>query len=188
MPTVSQTLLTLASVALGAVSAYVAQALQDRRRWRRERDGRWDIRRMETYAAYGNAVKKTTMLAHRMAAHRGLTDAIAPLSPDEGANLMSEAQGARAALWEEMLLLGDPATLAAARRWHESSWTLDELARGLKNAQGWHAAVMEVNDARAEYHRAARANLGVTGVPPVNPNPRMLRPGAAATPEIAVNN
>jgi hypothetical protein len=183
-----QGLLTLAGVVVGAVCTYFVQARVDRGKWQRDHNARWDVRRMETYAAYGNAVKRTTMLAHRMAAERGLTEAIAPLSSDEGRHLMSEAQGARAALWEEMLLLGDPATLAAARRWHESSWLLDEFARGFRSdAQGWHAAVIEVNDARAEFHRAARADLGVPGVPPINPNPRMLLPGTATAPQEAAS-
>lgn len=54
----------LVGVAVGAVATYVTTSLGDRARWRRTRDERWDVARMEAYAEFGNAVKHVFNLAN----------------------------------------------------------------------------------------------------------------------------
>jgi hypothetical protein len=165
-----QSLGTLAGVVVGIAGTYVLQARSDRAKWRHERDVRWDVHRMETYARYGNAVKRVIMLASRLGDHRILDRALDPVPVEDLKAQLSTAQIARAELWEEVRLLGDPATVGAARRWHRSSWELDRFARGNKSGvEAWLAAKAEAREAREEFHRAARADLGVLGELPAGP-------------------
>jgi len=165
-----QSLFTLAGVVVGIAGTYLVQARIDRVKWQHERDVRWDVHRMETYARYGNAVKRVIMLASRLGDHRVLNGALDPVPVEDLKVQLAAAQIARAELWEEVRLLGDPATVAAARRWHRSSWELDRFARGGKSGvHAWLAAKGEARDAREEFHRAARADLGVLGELPAGP-------------------
>jgi hypothetical protein len=122
---------------------------------------------METYAAYGHAVKTAMLLAIRVAAQRGLGEVMEKISIDDGLAKLSEAQLTRTVLWEQVLLLGDPATIAAARRWHEAGWLMDEFARGTRQGrERWTHVRTEANDARDAFYAAARRDLGVSGLPP----------------------
>jgi hypothetical protein len=160
-------------VIIGAVGSYLVATTSDRARWRRERSSRWDVSRMQTYAVYGRAVKRITDLAVRVAAHRGVGEFVATLPLAEGLPRLADADAERAALWEQVLLLGDPATVAAARRWHETAWHLDQLVRGEHPDQdAWSLAMNRANDARAAFYAAARADLGVSGDVPSTRWPR----------------
>src|ERR1700722_3943127 len=109
---VLQQLLPLIGVGVGAFATYVTNFLTERNRWHQERDARWDNARMSAYADYGDALKKVSHLASRIAAGRGLPHSVEPLTPDEEAlNTLEEAGGARARAWERVLLLGDPHTV-----------------------------------------------------------------------------
>ena len=158
----------LVGVVVGALCSYLVRAASDRTQWRREKNMRWDTRRMETYAAYSHAVKTAMLLAIRVAAQRGLGEVMEKISIGDGLAKLSEAQLARTVLWEQVLLLGDPATIGAARRWHEASWLMDEFARGKREGlEGWTRVRTEANDARDAFYEAARRDLGVAGLPPV---------------------
>lgn len=186
MSSVLQQLPVLIGVIVGAFCSYLVGAAADRSRWRRERAARWDLRRMETYAAYGHAVKTCTMLAARVAAERGIGERLEPISIKDGLAQLAEAQLTRATLWEPVLLLGDPATIATARRWHEASWRLDGFARQMSHPDDtWDAAMNAANDARAAFYQAARKDLGVTGTPPPTQFPRRNYPTFADEPYTA---
>lgn len=88
--------------------------------------------------------------------------------------MSAQAEIDRAAAWEQVLLIGDPATIAAARNWHQCAWELEAFARGSRTGeQEWYAAVIAANEARAEFYRSARRDLNVSGVPPAQDRPRL---------------
>jgi len=162
-----QQLPALIGVLIGAAGSYLVTSVNERARWRREQSRRWDPARLQAYVDYGNAVKKVFHLAARIAAYRGLHTQMSPLASGEGQALLEAAAQERTAKWETVLLLGDPATIAAARAWHVSVWRLEHFAKG--NAQGteqWNAAVAEAGVKRQRYYEAARRDLGIGGVPP----------------------
>jgi hypothetical protein len=122
---------------------------------------------MEAYASYGLTVKRLILIANRLSAGRNLGPKAQPLPMDEGLEQLAQAELDRAAAWEQVLLVGDPATIAAARSWHECAWELEHFARGDRTgSQEWAATYSAANDARAEFYRNARHDLGVAGVPP----------------------
>src|SRR6478735_5952068 len=109
----------LLGVIIGALGSYLTTAATERARWRRTLDSRWDDRRVEAYAAYGQAVKEIIRIVSRLAAGRGITSTHYPLAlTQENLDLLEEANAMRATAWEKVLLLGNPDTVAAARAWH----------------------------------------------------------------------
>ncbi|WP_433360139.1 hypothetical protein ACQPZX_26200 [Actinoplanes sp. CA-142083] len=63
-----------------------------------------------------------------------------------------------------MLLLGHTDTLTAARIWHQSVWQLEFFAHGvLTGEQAWADALDQFEEARREFYRCARADLGLAG-------------------------
>jgi hypothetical protein len=169
-----QQLPALVGVVIGALASYLAGASTERARWRREHAARWDAKRMEAYAGYALTVKTFIVIANRIRAGRDLGSSTQPLQADQGLEKLAEAEIDRAAAWEQVLLIGDPATIAAARNWHQCAWDLESFASGSKTGkQGWYAAVVAANDARAEFYRNARRDLAVAGVPPAQDRPQL---------------
>ena len=126
-----QELPVLIGVGVGALASFATTSLGERARWRQERGARWDEARMRAYAEYGDAVKKVTHLASRIAAGRGFPHSVESLTPDaEAIEDLSNAGGERARAWESVLLLGDPETVSAARARHQSVWRLEWFAAG----------------------------------------------------------
>lgn len=160
-----QQLPALAGVVVGALATYMTTALRERARWRRERAARWDEARMRAYADYGDAVKKVTHLASRIAAGRGMPHSVESVVPDADAlNALETADGERARTWERVLLLGAPETVAAARSWHQAVWRLGWFAKGrITDADQWDPAITETEVARDRFYDCARRDLGVTG-------------------------
>ena len=120
---------------------------------------------MRAYAEYGDAVKKVTHLASRIAAGRGFPHSVESLTPDaEAIEDLSSAGGERARAWESVLLLGDPETVAAARAWHQSVWRLEWFAAGrLTAADQWEPAMRDTEVTRDRFYECARRDLGVKG-------------------------
>ncbi len=115
MSNLTQPLPALLGVVVGALASYVVHATSERARWRRTRNERWDVARMEAYVRYGNAIKATTMIATRLAGERGYVPTVERVPLDEGLAELAKAQLDRALLWEEVQLLGHPDTIRAAR-------------------------------------------------------------------------
>lgn len=168
-----QQLPTLIGVVVGALCSYVVHATSERARWRRTREERWDTPRMEAYVRYGNAIKATTMIATRLAAERGYIPVVERISIDEGLADLAKAQLNRALLWEEVQLLGHPDTVRAARKWHESSWRMDEAVRHTEyEPMQWNQAAAAAVAARATFYEAARRDLSIRGDLPQSSWPR----------------
>ncbi|WP_308312429.1 hypothetical protein [Streptomyces sp. ISL-11] len=157
----------LIGVVVGSLGSYAAQSLTERRRWKRQREERWDEKRFETYGRYANALKAQLRVAQRIGAALGFTDVADPLQQADGLPLLADAESHRATEWESVLLVGDAATIAAARRWHETIWTIELLVReGPVNAEMWTKAHQLASAARDAFYESARRDLGIAGDPP----------------------
>lgn len=155
----------LLGVVTGAAITFLLAAAGERARWRRDQATRWDAARMQTYADYADAVKRVVHVATRMAAARGLRHSSEPIAIEEGQVQLALAAQALATHWERVLLLGDRATIEAARTWHQCVWQLEFYARGhLDGADGWQAALDAFERTRAEFYRCARRDLGLGSV------------------------
>lgn len=157
----------LLGVVVGSLGSYAVQSLTERRRWKRQREERWDEKRFETYSRYANALKGQLRVAQRIGAALGFAHVADPLQPAEGLPLLAEAESHRATEWESVLLVGDAATIAAARRWHESIWTIEVFIReGPIDAEMWTKAHQRASEARDAFYQSARGDLGIGGAPP----------------------
>ncbi|MFJ9641527.1 hypothetical protein [Streptomyces sp. NPDC101206] len=167
----------LAGVVIGSAASYATQSLTERRRWKRQREERWDEKRFETYARYANALKAQLRVAQRIGAALGFADVADPLAPAEGLVQLAEAESRRATEWESVLLVGDAETIAAARRWHETIWTIELLVREAPAEAGqWTKAHQLASAARDAFYASARRDLGINGVlPPSGRWPRAWR-------------
>lgn len=166
MPLMDQ-LPALLGVVVGSVGSYAAQSLTERRKWKRQREERWDEKRFEIYGSYGNVLKAQLRIAQRIGAALGYPDVADPLPSAEGLPLLAEAESRRTAEWESVLLIGDAATIAAARRWHEMVWTIELLVReGCATPQDWTLALRQASAARDAFYACARRDLGIAGAPP----------------------
>ncbi|MFE9686559.1 hypothetical protein ACFYXC_34785 [Streptomyces sp. NPDC002701] len=168
----------LIGVVVGTLGSYAVQSLTERRRWKRQREERWDEKRFETYGSYANALKAQLRLTQRIGAALGYADVAHPLSPADGLPLLADAESHRATEWESVLLVGDAATIAAARRWHETIWTIELLVREEPvDPQMWTKAHQLASAARDAFYESARRDLGIAGDPP--PSGQWPRPWQA---------
>jgi hypothetical protein len=152
---------------VGSLGSYVVQSLTEQRRWTRLRAERWEEKRFETYGRYANALKAQLRVAQRIGASVGFADVADPLLPADGLPLLADAESRRATEWESVLLVGDAGTIAAARRWHETVWTVELLVReGPVDAEMWTKAHQLVSAARDAFYESARRDLGIAGDPP----------------------
>ncbi|MGP9019476.1 hypothetical protein ACT1U9_13815 [Streptomyces sp. BR1] len=157
----------LIGVVVGSTASYATQNLTERRKWKRQREERWDEKRFETYGRYANALKAQLRIAQRIGAAKGFTDVADPADPAEWLPLLAEAESRRAEEWESVLLVGDAATIAAARRWHETIWTIELLVReGTVDNAKWTKAHQLASAARDAFYVSSRRDLGIAGAPP----------------------
>jgi hypothetical protein len=154
----------LIGVMVGAGGSYAATMLNERSRWRRDRQVRWDERRLNAYMEYGDAVKRCYVLACRITAARGFQSPMLPLDPEAGIPELEEASAERARKWEAVLLLGDPATVKAAREWHQIIWHLQAYAYGRRaDPAVWLRTNSESGAARDRFYGHARRSLDISG-------------------------
>jgi hypothetical protein len=161
----SNQLLVLLGVIVGALGSYLTTSVTERARWKRALDTRWDDRRVEAYASYGQSVKRMIVIASQIAAGKGLWTDVESLAPTKvNLDLLAAAEAERASQWETVLLLGHPKTVAAARNWHEHAWRLEAYARGrlTGSAADWREVRTATDVARATFYESARSDLGVT--------------------------
>ena len=164
---VIQQLPTLIGVVLGAVTSFATTAAIERSRWSRGQRVRWDERRMGAYADYGNSVKKVINLSCRVLAGQGYPANAEPLPQQEGVAQIAAAELERASRWETVLLLGSAEVIEAGRAWHQEGWTLQWMARGRsESADSFKQTYIRADDARFNFYRAARADIGIKGAMP----------------------
>jgi hypothetical protein len=154
----------LAGVAVGAFATIIATTFADRVRWRRDQAVRWDERRLEAYREYAAAIKTMHALTMRLAANEPDFRHSRPVDPAVADQLLDETDARRTAMWESVLLLGDAATVNAARRWWEAVRALEvAVRRGPRDAAGWESFLGSIHDRRDAFYVAARNSLGVRG-------------------------
>jgi hypothetical protein len=154
----------LAGVALGAFATIIATTFAERMRWRRDQAVRWDERRLEAYREYAAAIKTMHALTMRLAANEPDFRHSRPVDPAVADQLLDETDARRTAMWESVLLLGDAATVNAARQWWEAVRNLEiAVRRGPRDPAAWEALLATVNDRRDGFYVAARNSLGVRG-------------------------
>jgi hypothetical protein len=100
-------------------------------------------------------VKHVFNLATRIAAGKGFPRAVDLVEPSPQAiAALGDAGIARARAWEAVLLLGDPATVDAARTWWREVWWFVWFARRwLTDSEQWPIALAESDAARQRYLR-----------------------------------
>lgn len=153
---------------LGAGATYAVTALNERAKWRRMQNTRWDDRRLAAYSEYGNALKKLVTVSYQLAAARGYPAATQPIDLDIGLRVLAETEVERSIKWETMLLLASPEAIAAARDWHTAAWALGHVAQGRAVDHEVYTRLYEnMGRRRNEFYKCARIDLGVgSGVLP----------------------
>lgn len=164
-PIVAQAL-TIAGVLLGSAATFIVTSATERTRWRRAQSTRWDDKRLLAYSEYANAVKHMVRLCRRIAETKGLLSTGQPIDLDSAFADLAEAETQRAARWETLLLLGEPATISAAQAWSEQAWQLEHILReDSPDTASFSDAYRKSMRLRNEFYARARADLGITSGP-----------------------
>jgi hypothetical protein len=162
MGSLASQLPALIGVVVGALLSYVGGHMTERSRWRREMVTRWDASQLRALTDYSIAIKAELRICLRLAAYKGLSSRPDPLDPETGSAMLTAAEDQRATQFESLLLLADPATVDAARRWQQAIWTLHPHvvpvdATGAEFLELFRQAGI----ARERFYDAARLSLGV---------------------------
>ncbi|MEU9124403.1 hypothetical protein AB0C96_31855 [Streptomyces sp. NPDC048506] len=157
-----QQLPALIGVVIGALGSYLASTRGDQARFRREQAARWEERRLETYADYARALKKSVTLTYRIAAHLGNDPHPHPLSPEEAAPHLADATDARDPAGESLLMLGTPDVVEKAREWVVVVMEMEGFLRArTRNPETWSAMLERQRAAREGYYAAVRRDLAL---------------------------
>jgi hypothetical protein len=149
---------------LGVLVGVFATVLADRIRWRRSLSIRWDARRLGAYVNYAAAIKEIHALLFRLTAVHRPGSLAHPIDRNVGLAMLAKADGLRTKAWEKVLMLGDEATVSAAREWRDAVRQLELFALGTRDDwDQWNPAVRRVDEARDRFYAAARASLDVGG-------------------------
>lgn len=151
-------------VIVGVLGTLLATNLNDKARWRRDQEVRWDVRRLDAYVSLAATVKEIHALALRISAPHRPHSKSWPIDRKQGLELLAEANARRTQAWEAMLLLGDEITVTAARAWQDAVAVEQYLCGGDSiDAAKWQSAVEAVDRARDHFYSAARESIGVHG-------------------------
>ncbi|MFI6034981.1 hypothetical protein ACIBBD_12605 [Streptomyces sp. NPDC051315] len=175
MTALIQQLPALLGVVIGALGSYLALARSDRERFRRERDARWEERRLAVYAEYARALKKSVTLTYRVAAHLGNDPHPHPMPLAEAEPLLAQASAARDPSGEALVMLGSRDVVEKARVWVTTVIEMERFLRaGAQDPQAWQALLERQRAGRAGYYAAVRDDLEL---PPGHPARWQLPPG-----------
>jgi len=169
---VFQMVLPLVGVVIGAFGSFLATSAGERARWRRQQQTRWDARRVEAYAEYGDAVKRVYVACKQIVDARALGERDVRPTLEERIAELVRLSAERTSKWETVLLLGDVQTIVVARAWHRLIWEMERIARGESGvADDWERAWTASYHARTHFYEAARRELGVAdaSLPPSVP-------------------
>ncbi|MFI9525976.1 hypothetical protein [Micromonospora rosaria] len=154
----------LIGVLVGTLGTILATSLADRSRWRRSQRVRWDERRLEVCVEFSRVVKEIHAVSLRMIAAERPASRGHRIDREEGLTRLADADVRHTLAWESLLLLGDAATVSAARTWRDAVWEIERVARGLPGPPVVVAdLVRRADQGRDDFYRAARGDLGVRG-------------------------
>ncbi|MDX2546018.1 hypothetical protein ACOT81_40240 [Streptomyces sp. WI04-05B] len=157
-----QQLPALIGVVIGALGSYWAVARGERVRFTREREARWEERRLSVYTDYARVLKKSVTLTNRVAAGLGNDPHPHPLTPEEAAPLIAEATVARDPYGEALLLLGDPEVVAKAREWVATLLEMEAFLRErTEDPRAWQVLLQRQRSGREGYYAAVRSDLAL---------------------------
>jgi hypothetical protein len=157
-----QQLPALIGVVIGALGSYLAIVRGDQARFRREREARWEERRLAAYVDYARALKKSVTLTYQVAAHVGNDPHPHPLSLPEAEPLFAEAMAVRDPAWEALLLLGSPEAVEKARTWVLALIDMEQFVRqGTRDPAAWAALLEQQRATRDSYYTAVRDDLAL---------------------------
>lgn len=157
-----QQLPALLGVVIGAFGSYLVVMRGEQVRFRRERETRWEERRLAVYADWARAVKQSITLTYRVASHLGNDPHPHPLSPEDAAPLMAEATAARDPSGEALLLLGSPEVVEKARAWVVTVMRMEEFLRtGTRDPGTWQTLLERQRAGRDAYYTAVREDLAL---------------------------
>lgn len=151
---------------IGVIVGIVATSWADKARWSRLQAIRWDERRVDAYAEYAKAIKRTHYTALRIVRPDRSDNLTKPLDRQTALEMLTQAEDQRTEAWELILLLADTATAHAGLRWHAAVRREAEFARSRPRdaeSDDWIALVKDVDRARDLFYEAARHNLSVGG-------------------------
>jgi len=170
MSDLSQGALTLGAVVTGGLVSYLGAALSEKKRFQRERASRWDQRRLEACLAYATAMKDEIRITMRIASGVGAGPKTDPLGLPDGKLFHEKAEHARSTLFEAVMLLGDSATVAAARIWQQSAWDCYQHVSKEQNGDSgdFMALYRLAGDARSAYYECVRKSLAIEGWSPAD--------------------
>ncbi|WJV45962.1 hypothetical protein [Streptomyces flavofungini] len=152
----------LIGVVIGAMGSYVAVVRGERVRFRREREARWEERRLAVYTEYARVLKQTVTLTYRIAAHQGNDPHPHPLSADEAEPHLTEAADTRDLAGEALLLLGSARVVERARVWVVVVIEMERFLRaGTHDPDAWQGLLARQRAAREGYYAAVREDLGL---------------------------
>ena len=171
-----QQLPALIGVVIGALGSYLAVVRGDRARFRREREARWEERRLAAYVDYAQALKRSVTLTYQVASHLGNDPHPHPLSLHEAEPQLAEAMAARDPAWEALLLLGSPDVVEMARAWVLTLIDMEQFVRrDTLDPAAWHALLEQQRDSRDGYYTAVRDDLALPPGHSARWAPPMLR-------------
>jgi hypothetical protein len=147
---------------IGALGSYLAVVRGDQVRFRRERESRWEERRLAVYAEYARTLKRSVTLTYRVAAHLGNDPHPHPLSPTDAEPLLAEATIARDPSGEALILLGSPEVVEKARVWVVTVMEMEQFLRDEQvDPQAWLALLERQRAGREGYYAAVRQDLAL---------------------------
>lgn len=161
----AEQLITVGAVLAGAAGSYFTTRLTERDRFERDLRVRWDAHRLDSYVAYVAAVKRVYRCAQQV-----FTPQWDDSDPDTRNALLADmraAEGDRSHAFEQVMLLGDAATVQSAHELNDRLWKLERPARGAEEITQdmWHERANEWLVALNNFHGRARQNLGIAGEP-----------------------
>jgi hypothetical protein len=161
--TVVQGIITIAAVAVGALGTFLATQGVERDRWARERATRWDDLKLQAYTEYAASVKMAIIRSRSILGGLGLSPTLTPITREEGLPLLALEENSRSEKLEAVMMIGSPEVVAAARKWHEISWTFHHWASGTKptTADEVEELYRHAQTAREAFYAATRRELGI---------------------------
>ncbi|MFD7307545.1 hypothetical protein [Promicromonospora sp. NPDC059942] len=150
----------LIGVTLGVVGTLATTMATDAARWRRERFHDACLRYTRALRRYSQLVAGITA-GYRPGATTPPVDPVAGLARLSGEELDRAVTDA----WEELCLLADTDTVAAARRMRAAAKRMEGFARvGIDtefDGDGWDSEALKLRRARDAFYAAARSRMGV---------------------------
>ncbi|MBA4247274.1 MAG: hypothetical protein C0444_03145 [Microbacterium sp.] len=159
-----QGIITILAVAVGAIGTFLASRGVEQARWKREQKTRWDERKLLVYTEYAASVKMAIIRSRSILGSLGLSPSLTPISREDGLPLLAQDEINRSERLESLMMIGGPEIVAAARKWHEISWTFHLWAIGSVEATREEADRLydSAQKAREAFYEAARNELGIS--------------------------